>query len=108
MELVEFIEMVTGHTQVTARPKDRSVQQRPVEAVTPIGIHSRLPWGTHQLTFIDWPSHDNDFGYDVQGTTLTWLHKGDRVFSYTFPLTVEQALAAAYDEVGQPRELIDV
>jgi hypothetical protein len=100
--LAEFKDMVGEHTQVTMIPQDRSIQQRAVTAITPRGIHTRLPWGSQPEVFIDWPTHWKSRSYEITGTTLTWLNNGYRQFSYTFPLTREQALAAAYDEDGRP------
>lgn len=103
MELTEFKEIVAGHTQVTTRQRNGISYEREVSGITDSGIHSRLPWESRPQVFIDWPVRRGGLDYEIRGTTLTWLNNGRTQFSYTFPLTVEQALAAAYDEAGNPR-----
>ncbi|MGW3153788.1 hypothetical protein [Streptomyces sp. NPDC001089] len=103
MTLPEFKELVAHHTQVTMRPENGRIQKRPVTEVASRGIHTLLPWGEHRKFFIDWPVKRSPHDYEIRGTRLTWLWKGREIFSYTFPLTLAQALEAAYDQDGNPR-----
>lgn len=97
MKLAEFKEKVKGSTQVmiTHHPINGSAwtSERMVTSITAKGIHSQLSWEPHSPSFIDWPS-PRYADHRIEGNSLTWVSKSGRtLFTYHFPLSVEEALA---------------
>lgn len=104
MSIVDFKVMVCGHTQVTVTTHAGSAvpDRRVLKKLTPRGIHTLLQ-PSNASSFQDWPFKREPYGFLIEDTALTWLHHGRKHITFTFPYTVEQALAAAYDEDGRPR-----
>lgn len=113
MDLTEFKKMVAGHTQVTVTSYPHTtpphVLHKTVDGIDEQGIRTtvRFPWMAPCRSRIEWPRKCSPLGYEINGTSLTWTTHGKADFTYAFPLTVEQALAAAYDEAGRPRARIE-
>lgn len=97
MKLKDFKALVQGAEQVTIthypiNSTQPLTSRRVVTSVTASGVHTLLSWSPNAPTFVDWPS-GRGIGHRIEGRTLTWTGKnGNPLFSYNFPLSVEEAL----------------
>ncbi|MET9360453.1 hypothetical protein ABZX93_06045 [Streptomyces sp. NPDC006632] len=98
MKLKDFKALVQDAQQVTIthypiNSTQPVTSRRTVTDVTARGVHTLLSWAPHPPSFVDWPS-GRGIGHRIEGRTLTWTGKnGKPLFSYHFPLSLEEALA---------------
>lgn len=96
MNLKDFKALVQGAEQVTNThypiySTQPVTSRRVVTSVTASGVHTLLSWTPR--AHLRYGLSGRGIGHRIEGRTLTWTGKnGNPLFSYNFPLSVEEAL----------------